>query len=71
MVTFSDQPTIPRIWNTRLIQGDQQTQLKAVAPFLIIFGAHMNILIIIEVNIRMRIDWSYRSSQLCSLLSLE
>ena len=71
MVTFSDQPTIPRIWNKRLIQGGQQTRLQAIAPFLIIFGAHMNILIIIEVKFRMCIEWSYRSPQLCSLLSLK
>ena len=38
---------------------------------LIIFGAHIDILFIIEVKIVMLIKWSYRSPQSCSLLNLE
>ena len=43
------------------------TRIEAVATFLIIFGAHMNILFIVKVNILVLIKWSYRSPQLCWL----
>lgn len=45
--------------------------MKAVAIFFIIFEAHVNILFNIKVNILGFVKWSYRSSQLRSLLNLE
>jgi hypothetical protein len=33
--------------------------MKAAATFLIIFGAHMNIVFIIKVKILVLIEWSY------------
>ena len=55
MVTYSDQPTPRRIWNTRLVQGGLQIQIEVVATFLAIFRVHMNILSIIKVKIHMLI----------------
>ena len=39
--------------------------MAKIVIFIIIFGAHMNILIIIKVKILVLINWSYRSPQLC------
>ena len=43
---------------------DEQTQIEAVATFLIIFGAQMNVLFIITMKILMLITWSCRSFHL-------
>ena len=37
--------------------------MKAIATFLVIFGARINIVFIIKVKIIVLIKWSYRSSQ--------
>ena len=39
--------------------------LEVVATFLIIFGVHMVMLIVIKVKIFMLVKWSYRFFQLC------
>ena len=36
-------------------------QIDVVATFLLIFGIHKNILLIIKVKIPMFIEWSYES----------
>ena len=57
--------------NMRLVRDGSQIQMEAIATFLTIFGAHMNISFIIEIKIFVLIRWSYRSPQLCWLLNLE
>ena len=49
--TFSSAPTSRRARNTQLVQDDYQIQIVPVAIFLIVFGARMNILFIVEVKI--------------------
>jgi hypothetical protein len=41
----------------RLVQGGYQIQIKAVATFLVIFSAHMNILFTFKVEILVLIKW--------------
>ena len=41
--------------------------IEAIATFLVIFGACMNISFIIELEILMLIKWVYKFPQLCSL----
>ena len=48
-----------------LAQDGKQIQIEVVVAFLIIFGAHMNILFIIKVTFLLLIKWSYCSPQLC------
>ena len=53
----------------------QQIQIEVVAIFLIIFGAHVNILLIIKVNILVLIKWSCRVSPIvltieCKMISI-
>ena len=44
----------------QLVQDDSyQTQIKAMAAFLVIFRAHVNILLIIKVKVLMLSEWSY------------
>ena len=50
MVTFSDLLTSPWIKNMRLVQDGEQIEIEAIATFLMIFGACMNILFIIKVK---------------------
>jgi hypothetical protein len=45
----------------QLTQGGHQIQLEALAPFLMVFETHMNILLIIKKSKLMVIKWSYRS----------
>ena len=71
MVAFSKEPSSPRKWNTRLGWDGYQIQIGAVAVFITSFGAHVNILFIIEVKILVLIKWSYKFLHLCKLLSLE
>ena len=59
--TFLSAPTSCRIQNTyQLLQDDQQIQNVPIAICLIIFGIHMNVLVINKVKILVLINWSYR-----------
>ena len=40
---------------------DMQIQIKHVATFFILFGAHMNIVFLINVKIVVLTKWSYMS----------
>lgn len=42
-----------------------QIQIEAVAAFLIIFGAHVNIVFLMKVKIVVLVKYSYRSPRLC------
>ena len=42
-----------------IMQDDEQIQIVPIAIFLISFGAHINILFIIQVKILVLIKWSY------------
>ena len=44
----------------RLVPDGYQIHIEAVASFLIVFGAHINIVFIIKVEISVLIQWSYR-----------
>ena len=44
----------------QLVQDGQQIQFRAVATFLIIFGAHTNVPIIIKMKIHALMKWSYK-----------
>ena len=50
---FSRLPQFPRTWNMRL---PKEIQIKTIATFLILFGAHMNISFILKVKILMFIN---------------
>ena len=39
-------------------------QIEVVAVFLMFFGARMHIMLLINVNILVFVNWSYRFSQL-------
>jgi hypothetical protein len=58
---FPTRPLLLRIWNTQLVRGDWNIQIKVVATILMIFGAHMNILFIIKAKSLVLIKWSHRS----------
>jgi hypothetical protein len=45
---FSDEPTSPRIWNTGLVWDDYEVYIEAIATFLVVFGAHINISFIVS-----------------------
>jgi hypothetical protein len=58
--------------NTQLVRDRYWIQTEAIATFLMVFGAHVNIFINIKVKILVLIKWSYRSPKsLYWLLSLE
>ena len=52
-------------------QNDRQILIQVVVNFVMICRACVNILSIVKVKIIMQVIWSYRSPQLCWLLSLE
>ena len=64
-------PLLPNISNMRLVlQDGEQIQMDAIATFLILLGARMNIFLIIKAKILVLIRWACRStSRLCWLLS--
>lgn len=47
---FSPSPLPPRGRNTQVVRDGYKIQIKAIATFLIIFGACTHILFIIKVN---------------------
>ena len=49
--------------------GYEQIQIEAMATFLIVYGAHMNILLIIKVKICVLGKWSRRSQPI--MLNIE
>lgn len=51
MVTFSEEPTFPRICNTWLVQGDKQIQIEDTTIFLKVFKAQKDILLISKAKI--------------------
>ena len=54
-------PTSPRIWNTLWIHDSLHIWIEAIATFLIVCEAHLNILFITKVKILLLLKWSYRS----------
>ena len=69
MATFFNYPTSPKLRNTRLVQDGWQ--VKAVATFLMIYLAHMDILFTIKVKLPVLIKWSYRSPNYADFSSLK
>ena len=59
MVTFSNYPTSPKIWNMWFAQDGKHIQIVHVSIFAINFGAHMNIFYVIKVKILVLIKWLY------------
>ena len=51
MVTVSSTPTSCRLQNAQYVHDDWQVQIVAIVMFLITFGAHINILLIVKVKI--------------------
>lgn len=68
MVTFSDHHPSPR---TRLVRHALQFQIMAVATFLVIYRAHLNILFVVKVKVFVLVKWSHRPPQSHQLLNLE
>ena len=58
MVTFITNPLLLAYETHELIQDDRQFQIEAVATFLVMVGAHMNIISIIKVMMVVLIKWS-------------
>ena len=53
--------------HNKLVRNDYQISIAHVAIYLMIFKAHMNILLFIKVKIVELIKWSYRCPQSCWL----
>ena len=65
--TLGSQPTISK----KSLYTFYQVHIVSTTICLIIFGAHMNILFNIQMNIVELHKWSNKYSQLCGLLSLK
>ena len=63
-------PTSRRMWNMQIVRNFHQFQIGSLAIWLLIYGIHMNILVIMKVKILKLIKWSHRSSQACWLLGI-
>ena len=59
--TFDSAPTSRRICNMQLVRDDYQIQIMPISILLVIFGALMNIIIIIKVKVLFLNRRSYRS----------
>ena len=63
MDTFLSTPNAScKIWNTQLVQVDQQIQIVLVTIYINFFWTRIIILLTIKVEILMLIKWSYSPS---------